>query len=338
MNDLALPSTVTNPPRRPPREAWRIEQPVWSETTETTAFLALARGFDRICAASSEAKQSRRDRRVNYRRQDDVPRGGRWSTAHCRPPVPNSALRASACSMGARHSMTCSEKTHTHTEARDARCLHASEPKLSIFSSHCQGDVHTGLGQRGHIPRQRRRSFPAKTSLSHDGLRRLCSFGISVSRQEEERDDIKPFKRKNKTALRWGRGHVHPRRCSSGAPTPTRTTSGRPLQAMSPFPHSSPQSHCLFATEKNNNTHHGTSEQRKTTATQKHPFPSSEDVADARNQPHSWVWTTNPRRRSVRLSCQVCEAHKASHSWPLLFLQHVHVVQVIPHPYDLAAA
>ena len=40
-------------------------------------------------------------------------------------------------------------RENAHTDARDARSLHASQPKLSIFSSHCQGDVHTGLGQRG---------------------------------------------------------------------------------------------------------------------------------------------------------------------------------------------
>ena len=43
---------------------------------------------------------------------------------------------------------------NAHTEARDARCLHASELKQSIFSSHYQLDVHTGLGQRGQGPRQ----------------------------------------------------------------------------------------------------------------------------------------------------------------------------------------
>ena len=43
---------------------------------------------------------------------------------------------------------------NAQTEARDARCPHASELKQSIFSSHCQGDVHIGMGQRGQGPRQ----------------------------------------------------------------------------------------------------------------------------------------------------------------------------------------
>ena len=70
--------------------------------------------------------------------------------------------------------------------------------KQTIFSSHRHGDVHTGLGQRGQGPRQFRRAFPAKTYLSHDGLRRSCSFGISVSRRQEERDDIKLLEKKKK--------------------------------------------------------------------------------------------------------------------------------------------
>ena len=37
---------------------------------------------------------------------------------------------------------------NAHTEARDARCLHASEHKQSIFST------DDGLGQRGQDPKQ----------------------------------------------------------------------------------------------------------------------------------------------------------------------------------------
>ena len=67
-------------------------------------------------------------------------------------PCANFWCAASTYSMEQKPTRTCSKKTHT--QARDARCPHASELKQSIFSSHDQGDEHTGQGQRGHDPRQ----------------------------------------------------------------------------------------------------------------------------------------------------------------------------------------
>ena len=108
---------------------------------------ALTRGFERIRAASSdkraaydtdvsatcEGKQSRRDRRYNNRRQDDV----------CGVRVHDGYETL--------HDVF---EENAHTEARDARCPHVGELKRSIFSRHYQREVHTGLGQRGHFPRQ----------------------------------------------------------------------------------------------------------------------------------------------------------------------------------------
>ena len=73
---------MTNPPRRQPRETWRIRWPVSSETTVTTAVLPWRAASDACVqpparnarlTTQMRQKQSRRDRRYDYRRQDDVP-------------------------------------------------------------------------------------------------------------------------------------------------------------------------------------------------------------------------------------------------------------------------
>ena len=172
--------------RRLPREAWRNQQPIWSDTAVTTAVLPWRAASDAHASASREeraasdtdasasrdAKQSRRDSRVNYRWQDDVLAAvhGAW---HIAP-----LCQLLVCGV---HGLDGTEthedmfEENAQTEARDACCLHASEIKQSTFPSHYQGDVHTGLGQRGLDPRQGRQN------LSHDGLRRSRSFGISAS-------------------------------------------------------------------------------------------------------------------------------------------------------------
>ena len=121
-----------------------------------------------------------------------------------------------------------------------------------------------------------------------------------------------------------------------GAPA-TFNSFGNPLQATSPFPHSSRSQIACLQRKNQQHTPHGTREQRKTNATKKHQFPSSEDVADASNQPHSWVGQPT----LVGGGAPVLRCLRGSQSEPLpalLFLQHADVLQVIPHPYDLAAA
>ena len=97
------------------------------------------------------------------------------------------------------------------------RCAAPSYPTEQIPTTTCSkkthrqrhgtlvGDVHTGLRQSGQDPRQLRKN------LSHDGLRRSRSFGISVSRRQEERRHRAI--QKKITALPWGPGHVHPCCC-----------------------------------------------------------------------------------------------------------------------------
>ena len=107
--DRDQPTTATTT-----REAWRIEWPVWSETTVTTAVLLWRAASDTHASASSEEnKLDATD--DNYRRQADMTaaveeHGTLRSYA-------NLWSAASACSMGTRHSMTCSKKSkHRGTE------------------------------------------------------------------------------------------------------------------------------------------------------------------------------------------------------------------------------
>ena len=81
--------------------------------------------------------------------------------------------------------------------------------------------------------------FPATTNLSHDGLRRSRSFGISVSRQQEERRHQATQNKKN-TALPWNSGHVHACNClrfgkqATARSPPSRTHPARSKVARPP--------------------------------------------------------------------------------------------------------
>ena len=142
--------------------------------------------YDTDTSASCEGKQSRCDRRCNYQWQDDVPAAIDW-TWHI-------ALLCQLRVCGV-HVLDGSEthedmfEENAQTEARGARCLHASELK--------QWSKRPGS------------QSVTKKNLSLDGLRRSCYFGLSVSRRLEERRHQTIQKKKHHTALPWGRGHVH---------------------------------------------------------------------------------------------------------------------------------
>ena len=70
-----------------------------------------------------------------------------------------------------------------HTEARDARCPHVSELKQPIFKSLPGRCAHQAGSKRPGS--QTVTSFFSRENI--DGLRRSRSFGISVSRRQEER-------------------------------------------------------------------------------------------------------------------------------------------------------
>ena len=96
---LALPSTVTNPPRRLPGEAWRIPWPVWSDTTVTAAVLPWraawnshvqppainARLTTRMRQRPARENKSRRDRRKKLQVTGRRTRCSGLSTAHRAP-------------------------------------------------------------------------------------------------------------------------------------------------------------------------------------------------------------------------------------------------------------
>ena len=113
----------------------------------------------------------------NYQWQDDVLAAVEW--AWPLRPCANFWCAASTYSMELRPTKTCSKKTHT--QARDARCLHTSELTQSIFSTHDQEMCTLGWVKEARIP-----DSDEKKKLSHDGLRRSCSFGISVSQLTHE--------------------------------------------------------------------------------------------------------------------------------------------------------
>ena len=103
------------------------------------------------------------DRRCNYRWQDDVLAAVDWAWHIA------SLCHLLVCDVHLLDGTETHEdvfKENAHTEARDARCLHASE-----------------LKQWSKMPR----SQTVTTNLPHDGLRRSRSIGISVSRRQEER-------------------------------------------------------------------------------------------------------------------------------------------------------
>ena len=97
------------------------------------------------------------------------------------------------------------------------------------FSTYCQGDVHTGLGQRP-ASQTVTSFFPATTTLSHDGPRRSRSFGIAVlcvlcahppvlSHGHKKTSSSTVEMTSSATIC----SRIRPL-CSSGAPPPTRTT------------------------------------------------------------------------------------------------------------------
>ena len=114
-----------------------------------------------------------------------------------------------------------------------------------------------------------------------------------------------------------------PRLCSSGAPPPTRTTSGHLLQAMSPFPQ--PQSNCLYATEKTT-THtmeranRGRDMRQKNTSSR--PPKTSRMQATSRidgldNQPSSAVGGLTKRATpgpALLAACIISQPLEANHS------------------------
>ena len=74
-------------------EAWRSEQPVWSETAVTIAFLPRRAAYDTDASASCEEenKVDAADGKTTYRRQADVPAAvdGAWHIFL----VPNAGVR-----------------------------------------------------------------------------------------------------------------------------------------------------------------------------------------------------------------------------------------------------
>ena len=121
-------------------EAWRIEQPVWSETTVTTAVLRW-RAVDMDASASCEEK-SRRDRRFNYRRQADVPAAVDGAWHHCAP-VPKSRVRRTRARVEQKPTRTCffffKKKKRTHKGTGRSLYPHASSSHMMV-----QGLRHTG--------------------------------------------------------------------------------------------------------------------------------------------------------------------------------------------------
>ena len=78
------------------------------------------------------------------------------------------------------------------------------------------------------------------------------------------------------------------------------------MRATSPFPHSSRNQIACLQRKNQQHTHSMERRHRGRTC-----------VNRGCKQPAAFMgWTTNPRRRSVRLSCEVCEAHRTSHSRP----------------------
>ena len=208
------------------------------------------------------------------------------------------------------------EKNITSAKRTDFHVSSGMTLTGSWLVSHSQRDMHTRLCQRGQDWRQWRRSFPAITSLSHDCPRRSCCLW-TVSRRQEERQ-IHNIQKKKKHSIAvelwccclcFDKPAKVPHPCCR---TATKTflmdcgddlTSnncsrvGRLLFWRSSEPVASDgrrrfrtavASNLPVCSGKTNNAHHGTIEQ-KTTNARKHHFPSSEDVADTSNQPHSWV-------------------------------------------------
>ena len=181
-------------------EACRIQWPRWPDTTVNfcsfcpgarlwTHVCSLqrgTRGFQHRCVSTPE-KQNKVDA------TDELTTGGK--TTCPRPSMEHGTLRpcakfwcaASACSMGTRHFMTYSKKTHT--ERHGTLVVHTQVSSSSQFSQVIAREMCTpGWVKEARVPDSDVVLFQQETSLSHDGLRRSCSFEISVSRRQEERE------------------------------------------------------------------------------------------------------------------------------------------------------
>ena len=164
MNDARLlPSIVTNPPLRQPREAWRIRHVQFGRRLRYLLLFGPGRAaskarymqppaYETDTSASCQGK-------TESMRQASITTGGKttyslqWTGAWHIAPLCQHLVCGVHVLDGTETHEDMSEE-NAHTEARDARCLDASELKQSIFSSHYKGDVRTGLGQRGQDPRQ----------------------------------------------------------------------------------------------------------------------------------------------------------------------------------------
>ena len=153
----------------------------------------LTRGFERTCAASSEdraaydtdtsasceAKQSRCDRRCNYRWQDHVLAAVDWAW-YIAP-----LCKLLLCGVHVLDGTETHEdmfEENAHTEARDARCLHASELK--------QWSKRPGS-----------QTVTKKTCLMMVSAAHVTSGFLCLD--DRKRDDTKPFKR-NKNSIAVG--------------------------------------------------------------------------------------------------------------------------------------
>ena len=108
-----------------------------------------------------------------------------------------------------------------------------------------------------------------------------------------------------------------------GAPTPTRTTSGHPLQPMSPLPAQQPQSHCLFAAEKTT-AHTHTMERANRGRQLRHKSTRFRPPKTSRMQATSGIHGLDNQPSSA-VGATVLPGLRSSHSEPrlaLLFLQH----------------
>ena len=103
---------------------------------------------------------------------------------------------------------------NAHTEARDARCLHASELKQSIF-------LKSLLGRCAHRAGTKKPGSQTVTSFSSSKnipvsrrstpLMFLRDFCVSTVGRERRHQATQ--KKKNQQHCREGRGHVHPCCC-----------------------------------------------------------------------------------------------------------------------------
>ena len=122
---------------------------------------------------------------------------------------------------------------NAHTEARDARCLHASELKQSI-SQLMTSEMRTpGWVKEARIP-----DSDEKTCLMTVYAAHIPSVFLSLD--DRKRDNIKLSTMKKTTALSWGRAHVHPCCClrfRKPATAPSLCTSIRAVARPQKPPH-----------------------------------------------------------------------------------------------------